>query len=263
MPWTSASKHRRQALLVRVGMDMSTSKEGKYSGGGWNGPVNSRREFVYVPIPEIRPFHSGMETPYAAWKKYLSHPWEPLPADFDDKHMHLDPDFAYLTYGDWDAKARKIRDNLAKGDLLVFYAGLKDYGKAHVPGNLCYAIIGLFVIDSIEAATTVLPARRPENAHTRLSHLTADDIVVRAKNDGASGRLTKCIEIGEWRPSKKWKGSYYLREKLEKPWGLNRPVYIQQSALLQCFDAEPFYNWFEDVRTQQRLELVAKNNLTP
>lgn len=50
------------ALLVRVGADLSAG------GGLWNGPVDTRsNEFVYVPIPETKPVHVGMEKPYQSF----------------------------------------------------------------------------------------------------------------------------------------------------------------------------------------------------
>ena len=42
-------------------------------------------------------------------------------------HMHLDPDFDYLTYGDQGERARQLSAKIgAKEDIIAFYAGLKD-----------------------------------------------------------------------------------------------------------------------------------------
>jgi hypothetical protein len=109
--------------------------------------------------------------------------------------MHLDPDFEYLTYGD---NGRRRGSNIAKlisGDLLVFYAGLRCIEPPH---DLVYALVGLYVVEEVVRAIAVSPERRHENAHTRWSLISVDDIVVRAKK-GLSGRLERCILIGEWR----------------------------------------------------------------
>ncbi len=110
-----------KGLLVRVGADQS---EG---GGCWNGPVDSRSgKFVYVSIPESRTFRKGFDTPYASLCATLDAFGAPLPAHLADRHMHLDPDFAHLSYGDQGNKGKQIRNALQSGDLIAFYSGLRD-----------------------------------------------------------------------------------------------------------------------------------------
>lgn len=82
-------------MLVRVGADLSAG------GGSWNGPVDSQTgEFTYVAIPENRPVHAGLEKPYAALVPALARFGVSLPAHLAGRHMHLDPDFDHLTYGE-------------------------------------------------------------------------------------------------------------------------------------------------------------------
>jgi Nucleotide modification associated domain 3 len=175
------------ALLVRVGVDLSAS------GGLWNGPVDSRSyEFVYVPIPETKPVRAGTEKPYRSLVPALSKFGVSLPPQLTLQHMHLDPDFDYLTYGDQGERAKQLLAKVGtKGDIIVFYAGLKD---ARVK-QLTYAIIGLFFVDEIVLAARMPSAALKSNAHSRrILPDDAQDIVVRA-SPKASGRLQRCIPL--------------------------------------------------------------------
>ena len=61
-----------------------------------------------------------------------------LPLHLTAQSMHLDPDFDHLTYGDQGQRAKQIQTKLAGGDLLVFYASMRDVNG----GGLVYALIG-------------------------------------------------------------------------------------------------------------------------
>ena len=173
--------------------------------------------------------------------------------------MHLDPDFAHLTYGDQGQRAVQISLKVASGDLLVFYAGLADI---HRNPRLVYAIIGLYVIDDIILASKASKSRWDENAHTRriLPHGNVD-IVVRAR-PGISGRLARCLPIGSYRPSiskPKGRPCYRVNSAILAAWGglSNSDGYIQRSARLPEFlDAARFYNWFQG----QGVPVVSRNN---
>ena len=134
-------------LLVRVGADQS---EG---GGYFNGPVNSRTgEFAYVPIPETADVQPGMSKSYSLLAPSLKPFQVLLPGTLAEGIMHLDPDFGQLTYGDQGQRARQIQDKLTMGDLIVFYAALRDIQPST---RLVYAIIGLYVIEAVLSATSV------------------------------------------------------------------------------------------------------------
>jgi hypothetical protein len=137
------------ALLVRVGADLSVG------GGLWNGPVDARTgKFAYVAIPETAPIHLGLEKPYQVLAPTLAKFDVKLPSHLVPRHMHLDPDFGHLTYGDQGERAKQLRANLQSGDLILFYAGLADISGAV---QLVYALIGLFVVEELIVAAEVPP----------------------------------------------------------------------------------------------------------
>jgi hypothetical protein len=118
-----------KALLVRIGVDQTF--------GGWNAPVDADRRFVYVPIPEKNgtAFHTGLERPYSevlpALKGFCGRHHRDLfedlrfPRSLLQRSMHLDPDFECLTYGDDGGRRGAGIVGMRKGDLLVFYGGLR------------------------------------------------------------------------------------------------------------------------------------------
>lgn len=93
-------------LLVRVGADLSPG------GGSWNGPVHAGSgEFVYASIPENSPVYPGMEKPYSRLAPVLAKFGVDLPVHLRMRHMHLDPDFEHLTYGDQGERAKQLQGN--------------------------------------------------------------------------------------------------------------------------------------------------------
>jgi hypothetical protein len=235
-----------KGLLVRVAADQSDG------GGKWNGPADSGTgQFVYVAIPETMPMHPGLNKPYSALSSPLAGLDDTLPPSLSARDMHLDPDFDHLTYGDRGERAKQIRTKLGPGDLLVFYAGMRDVRPS---AGLVYAIIGLYVVEDIIPALSVPVARRHENAHTRrVLAEDASDVVVRARRE-VSGRLERCIPIGDYRER-----AYRVWPKLLAAWGglsVNNG-YLQRSARLPEFSqAERFYDWF----LAQRVALLPRNN---
>jgi hypothetical protein len=233
------------ALLCRVGADQSRS------GGSWNGLVDARSgKFVYVAIPEARPVHPGMEKPYNALEPFILKFGGTLPEVLNTRHMHLDPDFEYLTYGDQGERAKQLRANLQSGDLLVFYASLADVDAK----KLVYAIIGLYVVADLVMATEVSPTRLDTNAHTRrILQPGATDLIVRGR-PGVSGRLECCLPIGDYRER-----AYRVWPDLLAEWGglSVKDGYLQRSARLPRFlDPERFQNWFKS----RKAVLLQNNN---
>jgi hypothetical protein len=245
-----------KAILVRIGVD--STKE--Y--GGWNAPANPKTgEFVYVPIPD------GPTKRYTSGNRCYSEVVAPL-TEFATRHrlagladlrfpetllrrnMHLDPDFDQLTYGD-NGKEHGLRLwELRPGDLVVFYAGLRSIAR---PKKLLYALVGLFVVEEVVAATAVQPERRHENAHTRWTKISKKDVVVRGQTE-RSGRLDRCIRIGEFRNR-----AYRVSPPIENAWGglEVKDGFIQRNLVPPWFrDAEKFYDWF----VRQRITLVQRNN---
>jgi hypothetical protein len=183
--------------------------------------------------------HPDFQKPFTLLEGTLRKFGKVLPSAVQNTSMHLDPDFAHLTYGDQGERAKQIRSKLGNNDLLVFYAALADINPARW---LTYAIIGLYVIDKIFEATAVPSSQWDDNAHTRRVLLDgATDIVVRAK-PGKSGRLRKCIPIGEFRDR-----AYRVTRPLLRCWGgiSVENGFLQRSARLpEIRNAAAFYDWF-------------------
>ena len=230
---------------MRVAADQS---EG---GGRWNGPVDSRdASFAYVAIPESQRNRPGMRKPYHLVSPALARFNLILPPHLSAQSMHLDPDFDHLTYGDQGQRAKQIQTKLTDGDLLVFYAGMRNV----IGGGLVYALIGLYVIEAILRVSDVPKSDWDRNAHTRRHFVPgASDIVVTARA-GMSGRLSTCIPIGEFRDR-----AYRVTKPLLDEWGgiSVNDGYLQRSARLpELNDAARFYDWFQN----QKPKLLPKNN---
>ena len=124
--------------------------------------------------------------------------------------------------------------------MIVFYSGLAD---VRVGPRLVYAIIGLFVVDDIIRAADVPATARDVNAHSRrILSAGAQDLIVRAR-PGISGRLERCLPIGEWRDR-----AYRVRHDILNAWGglSVKGGYLQRSARLpQFLDPLLFQRWFE------------------
>lgn len=244
-----------RAFLIRIGVDQAY--------GGWNAPVDpNTNEFVYVSIPESRPMRPPLATPYGLVEPALArfaeaHPKAPdrsirLPSDLTAAHMHLDPDFGYLTYGDGGRRRGKPLLDLGGDDLVVFYSGLRPVRPCE--HRLVYALVGLYRVQEVVQLKSVVEARWSENAHTRCAQHEPTDVIVRAQ-PGCSGRLRHCIPIGEYRD-----GAYRVTRPILEAWGglSCRDGYLQRSAVLPSFaDAPRFFRWFE----RQSPELVSANNL--
>ena len=244
-----------KGLLVRCGIDSEY--------GHWNAPYDPvTHEFIYMPIPEHHEFLPGLETIYDeiipdlkrfADSKHLHiHNDLGFPKILLGYGMHLDPDFAHLTYGDNGQKLGMEVTKLERGDFLAFYTGLKPVYT--VKDRLVYALIGLYIIDEILCTSKVLADRRFENAHTRKRMMSSGDIVVRAI-PRSSGRLDKAIPIGEWRDN-----AYRVRNDLLDAWGglSVKNGYITRSRVPPKFiNPQKFLNWFEKLD----VKLIDKNNL--
>jgi hypothetical protein len=165
--------------------------------------------------------------------------------------MHLDPDFAHLTYGDQGERAKQLRAQLQPGDLIVFYAGLADIRSAT---KLVYAVVGLMFVDRFYLAAAVPASERDRNAHSRrILAEGAQDIVVAGRPE-TSGRLWRCVPIGEYRDR-----AYRVRRDVLDAWGgvSVKDGYLQRSARLPRFlNPKQFLRWFAN----QGASLVQSNN---
>ena len=247
----------KHAVLVRVGIDSSDKS------GNWNAPVNpDTGEFAYVPIVEgecegkkkIRPKYKAMMS-YEQFKKPCRDLGKKLHPKFlqKGKFAHLDPDFKYLTYGDQGKKKTRLENfHLDKGDMLVFYAALEPpYAGS---GDLVYALIGFYVLGKpgVTELDDIPQNDWHKNAHTRREYIKDDDIIFSGTKDGKSGRLKRCIPIGEYYPN-----GYFLKTEIQKKWGEPGKVYLQYGYLHSLHNPDRFYKWFEE----QDVQLVQQNNL--
>jgi hypothetical protein len=235
-----------KVMLVRVAADLSSG------GGSWNGPVDSEsREFAYVAIPEYNPTHPGLEKPYSSLIPALDKFGVLLPGHLASLHMHLDPDFGHLTYGDSGRKASQIRSTLTAGDVVAFYAGLRDINGAR---ELMYAMIGVLEVQEVVLATGVPAENRDFNAHSRRILDSGANDVILVGSPGTSGRLKVCLPVGEYRER-----AYRVRRDLLEEWGGLTVTngYLQRSARIPSF-LHPlrFLRWFE----QQSPTLMQSNN---
>jgi hypothetical protein len=243
-----------RALLVRVGVDQAY--------GRWNAPVDADGHFVYVPIPEERGtrFQPGLERRYDEVLPGLERFCRTRSCDlrgdlrFPDRllerAMHLDPDFEHLTYGDNGDRRGAGMSDMVRGDLLVFYGGLRPVHRSE--HKLVYALIGAFVVDEVVRIHDVPRTSWHENAHTRKLKHGSPDIIVRGLR-GRSGRFDRALPIGEWRS-----GAYRVRKDMLKRWGglSVKDGFIQRSAVPPSFNRpERFVAWLK----RQRIRLVARN----
>jgi hypothetical protein len=240
------------AILVRIGVD--------HVYGAWNAPVDPvTGQFVFVPIPDgtTKQYTDGnahgfdeIVAPLLEFAERCAATDLRCPKTLRKRNMHLDPDFDYLTYGDNGMRRGARIATLGSNDLVVFYAGLRSILD---PNDLVYALVGLFVVEEVVRAIDVPVERRHENAHTRWATISENDVIVRGKS-GVSGRLDRCIPIGEWRDR-----AYRVCRPIEAAWGglAVKNGYIQRSAVPPRFrNARRFYRWFQ----QQGVPLLRRNN---
>lgn len=234
-----------KGVLIRVGID-STS-------GEWNSPVDpTTKDFVYVPIPEEekdRPVHTNYTIDYSQFVIPCENLGVTFPQRLLSKNAHLDPDFRHLTYGDQKNRGKPLF-SLREGDIAAFYSAMSPTKPCN--HEKIYALIGLFEVDSITRAKSIPPEDRYKNAHTRRKNDDTDIVIL--GRTGTSGRLAKCIPIGEFRNH-----AYRITEELLNLWGRLsvNDGWIQRSAVLPWFcEPERFYSWFK----KQNTKLLARNN---
>lgn len=245
-----------KVLLVRVGIDNSA--------GYWNAPIDTdTNEFIYIPIPEngSQKYNLKIKIRYDRFisdvkgfcKQYNVDYITDLgfPAMLNDEFVHLDPDFEHLTYGD-NGKARgKCLKELQENDLVVFYASMKSINRNL--RYLIYAIIGFYTVEKIIRALDLPEKDRYKNAHSRKTEISENDLIVLGKK-GKSGRLVKCIPIGEY-----YNKAYRVRKDILDEWGglsVNEG-YIQRSINPPFINnPDNFLKWIKKFE----LNLVERNN---
>jgi hypothetical protein len=113
-----------QVVLLRVGIDTGS--------GGIHAPLFKSGEFEFIPICDKRNSFGVNRETYGNTKGAMhgrllvDYFPERLRHKARDMSIHYDPEFVTYTYGDPTPPKAGLK-RLAKGDLLVFYAGLEGW----------------------------------------------------------------------------------------------------------------------------------------
>ena len=178
-------------LLLRVGMDL---------GFGGLGPLFPDGTFEYVPIPDDPDRVSErslffLDIPARSGGSVARF----VPRRHRESSAHYDPEFDTFTYGDPTRNKRAQLLRLVKGDMLVFYAGLRP--PEETQGSKLY-IIGYLTILHAHAITTLSPWPPPE--HRQLwgnAHLRGDkgdnDLVVVQGYPATSRLLVRAVPLSD------------------------------------------------------------------
>ncbi len=171
-----------QILLLRVGMD---------SGFGGLGPLFPDGTFEYVPIPDAPSQVSERSLFFRdIFARSGGSVARFVPAKHKEDPAHYDPEFETFTYGDPTKNKRRQLLRLGRGDMLVFYAGLRP---PEAPRGSKLYIIGYLTIRQAHAITSLCPWPPPgfqhlwANAHFRRNE--GDENLVVAEGDPATSRL--------------------------------------------------------------------------
>ena len=176
--------------LLRVGVDSGS--------GGIHGPIFADGSFEFVPIPDSKGIDERTYGSCQGRSGVRLCDFFP-PARRSAMHsqsMHLDPEFTTFTYGDPTSPKAGLR-NLTKGDLLVFYAGLRGYDCDAPPALY---LIGYFEVDfagmAHELSEDQVHACR-ENFHVRHRAVYREQRgrLVLVKGDRGSRLLTTAVKI--------------------------------------------------------------------
>jgi Nucleotide modification associated domain 3 len=183
-----------QVVLLRVGIDTGS--------GGTPGPIFEDGSFEFIPIPDYFGGPGVNATTYGkARAPHGGSLADYLPTPFRERlscqSIHSDPEFRARTYGDPTPPKASLR-KLRKGDLLVFYAGLKGWGFNR---RSALYIIGYF---EVTHAGRVKDFTRAElarffgsNFHVKHKRVLAHqkDKLVLVKGGGNSRLLRKAVQI--------------------------------------------------------------------
>lgn len=264
-----------KGYLIRVGIDQTKKS------GGFNAPVDPETgKLAYVPIKETIPSRpENLTTNYRDFIQPCRVLGKELPASLWQERTHLNPDFSKLTYGDINGndvglenqkpnrRGKPLKD-LEENDFLVFYAGWEQ--TKHLPDHagykdkLAYAIIGFYRVKEkpMSAQEFVREGFADCNAHTRCEYNDAAIIISAKEGESGrliSGRLSKCIPIGEFRDK-----AYRVTKGLLLIWGgfSNNPTgYLQRSIILPKFaEPERFLDWFYKQLAERQIVFIKENN---
>lgn len=209
------TNERQKAILLRVGID---------KGYGFLSPINPDFTYQYLPIY----YKNKIETERLEKRTYRDIKGfddEPLsnyvPEKFQNKTVHLDPEFESFTYGEMSDPKRGALKKLNPGDLLIFYLGgeVKIGNKSELG---CF-IFGYFVVEKVyewsdeRKNQTAIKKRCGKNAHIRSSKSKDNLVIVTGTNQ--SRILERCIYFT--RPNQLSKNPAYItKDSFQKKYGI-------------------------------------------
>ena len=156
-----------------------------------------------------------------------------------DAPVNYDPEFETFTYWDPTTVKRNYLLKLDKGDLLVFYAGLKPYENSVYDTALF--LIGYFTIDRIidfDKKKEQIPAYCEEftnNAHVRRDNWYYK-LVIATGDKKKSRLLDRAVKISERRPNKAGRLTYATSAEMEQYLGIN--CFIERSVPPRFIEGE-------------------------
>jgi hypothetical protein len=115
-----------KVAMLRIGIDTGS--------GGIHGPLFHDGSFDYIPIPDgfgIDERTYGNTTSLKEQKLVNYFP-ESRRVAMANRSIHFDPEFVTFTYGDPTTPKAGLR-HLEKGDMLIFYCGLKGWDRRSEP----------------------------------------------------------------------------------------------------------------------------------
>ncbi len=219
-----------QVVLLRVGIDTGS--------GGILGPLFKNGLFEYVPISDdfkgcgiSGQTYGNTKGKYT--KRLLLHYF---PERFQQKRrdtpIHYDPEFETFTYGDPTSPKRGLR-KLEKGDLLVFYAGLKGWDFRRDPALY---IIAYFEVEkaglAAEFGKQELQRDFGKNFHVRHKAVFANqkDRLVLVKGSKRSRLLKRAKRISILGSDKNGRPIHVLSPQMQKIFGdFDGHISIQRS----------------------------------
>lgn len=213
-------------VLLRVGIDTGS--------GGIHGPLFADGSFEYIPIPDVsgsdqRTYGGTIGRRGTPLVDYFPRSRQPRMADHA---IHVDPEFGTCTYGDPGIPKAGLR-NLAPGDLLVFYAGLRGWDFRCEPALY---LIGYFEVQIAARAGDLdandIEAHFSENFHVRHPEIFAaqQERLVLIKGTPASRLLRRAVRISEVGMNCAGKPLRVISESMRARFGdFNGRVSIQRS----------------------------------
>lgn len=207
-----------KAMLLRVGIDKGTD--------GSLAPIFEDGSFEYIPISETdetsenKTFNNTLGRKEEKFAYYL-------PEKIKNRKLHFDPEFETFTYGDTGSKSNYLL-KLNKGDLLVFYAGLKPYKNTNFEEALY--IIGYFTVKKVidfsilsEGDIIEFSNLFSNNAHIkRVSG--CNEVVIVWGNEKNSKLLDNAILISERKLNSIGRPYHAVSNEIEKSLGISGSI---------------------------------------